>query len=90
MLNKVLFYIDFQSYRERGIAISGLAYNAIDFGPVPQILFNLQYQDNGGDGLIQLWESPNNSNVVNISAYDTFNRDWFMTDSTSFSFNFVY
>lgn len=34
-MNKVLFYIDFLSYRERGMAISGLAYNAIDFGPVP-------------------------------------------------------
>ena len=35
-MNKVLFYIDFLSYRERGMAISGLAYNAIEFGPVPQ------------------------------------------------------
>ena len=35
-MNKVLFYIDFLSYRDRGMAISGLAYNAIDFGPVPQ------------------------------------------------------
>lgn len=35
-MNKVLFYIDFLSYRERGMAISGLAYNALDFGPVPQ------------------------------------------------------
>ena len=35
-MNKILFYIDFLSYRERGMAISGLAYNAIDFGPVPQ------------------------------------------------------
>lgn len=35
-MNKVLFYIDFLSYRERGMAISGLAYNAIGFGPVPQ------------------------------------------------------
>ena len=35
-MNKVLFYIDFLSYRERGIAISGLSYNAIEFGPVPQ------------------------------------------------------
>lgn len=34
-MNKVLFYIDFLSYRERGMAISGLAYTAIDFGPVP-------------------------------------------------------
>ena len=35
-MNKVLFYIDFLSYRERGMAISGLAYQAIEFGPVPQ------------------------------------------------------
>ena len=35
-MNKVLFYIDFLSYRERGMAISGLAYNALDYGPVPQ------------------------------------------------------
>ena len=35
-MNKVLFYIDFLSYRDYGMAISGLAYNAIDFGPVPQ------------------------------------------------------
>ena len=35
-MNKVLFYIDFLSYREGGMAISGLAYNAIEFGPVPQ------------------------------------------------------
>lgn len=34
-LNKVLFYIDFLSYREHGIAISGLSYKAIEFGPVP-------------------------------------------------------
>lgn len=34
-MNKVLFYIDFLSYRERGMAISGLAYQALDFGPVP-------------------------------------------------------
>ena len=35
-MNKVLFYIDFLSFRERGMAISGLAYQAIEFGPVPQ------------------------------------------------------
>lgn len=35
-MNKVLFYIDFLSYRERGIAISGLTYNALEFGPAPQ------------------------------------------------------
>lgn len=35
-MNKLLFYTDFMSYRERGIAMSGLSYRAIDFGPVPE------------------------------------------------------
>ncbi len=35
-MNKILFYIDFLSYRERGIAMSGLTYRAIEFGPVPE------------------------------------------------------
>lgn len=35
-MNKLLFYIDFLSFRERGMAISGLSYRAIDFGPVPE------------------------------------------------------
>lgn len=35
-MNKLLFYIDFLSYRERGMAMTGLSYRAIDFGPVPE------------------------------------------------------
>lgn len=35
-MNKLLFYIDFVSYRETGMAISGLSYRAIEFGPVPE------------------------------------------------------
>ncbi len=35
-MNKLLFYIDFLSYRENGIAITGLAYKACDYGPVPE------------------------------------------------------
>lgn len=35
-MNKVLFYIDFLAYREHGNAISGLAYSALNYGPVPQ------------------------------------------------------
>jgi uncharacterized phage-associated protein len=34
-MNKLLFYVDFLSYRQRGIAITGLSFRAIDFGPVP-------------------------------------------------------
>lgn len=35
-MNKLLFYIDFLSYRERGFAMTGLTYRAIAFGPVPE------------------------------------------------------
>lgn len=35
-MNKLLFYLDFLSYRERGAAMTGLSYRAIDFGPVPE------------------------------------------------------
>lgn len=35
-MNKLLFYIDFLSYRERGYAMTGLSYKAIDHGPVPE------------------------------------------------------
>lgn len=34
-MNKLLFYIDFISYREQGAAITGLSYKAISYGPVP-------------------------------------------------------
>ncbi len=35
-MNKLLFYVDFLSFRERGMAITGLTYRAIDYGPVPE------------------------------------------------------
>ncbi len=34
-MNKLLFYLDMVSYRESGFAMTGLAYKAIQFGPVP-------------------------------------------------------
>lgn len=51
---------------------------------VPQVLFNLQYQDNGGDGLVQLWEF-NKNGIVNVGVYDTINERWLQTEETSFS-----
>ncbi len=34
-MNKLLFYIDFFAYKTHGCAITGLAYKAIQYGPVP-------------------------------------------------------
>lgn len=38
---------------------------------VSQILFNLQYQPNGGDGMVQIWEFPKDSDAIYISVYNT-------------------
>lgn len=35
-LNKLMFYADFQHYRQTGRSISGLRYRAIQYGPVPE------------------------------------------------------
>lgn len=43
-MNKLLFYTDFLAYRENGMAISGLSYKAIDFGPVPE-RWNVVYSE---------------------------------------------
>lgn len=51
---------------------------------VPQILFNLQYLINGGNGLIQLWELPAGSSVVKIRIYDTMNQTWYKYGNVSF------
>lgn len=42
--------------------------------PVPQMLFNLQYQENGGDGMLQLWELPEGSDSVYTYVYKTIER----------------
>lgn len=56
---------------------------------VPQILFNLQYQPNGGDGLIQLWQFPHNSDTVYINTYSTILQQWY-ADDEAYKFKFKY
>lgn len=52
----------------------------IDSIIVPQVLFNLQYQANGGNGLIQLWEFPNDEDSAYISIYNTIYRQCYKED----------
>lgn len=40
----------------------------------PQILFNIQYLENGGNGYVEVWEFPKNSRDVYLFVYDTMNR----------------
>lgn len=35
-MNKLLFYADFLAYKRRGMAITGLSYKALNYGPVPE------------------------------------------------------
>lgn len=41
---------------------------------VSNILFNLQYQPNGGDGKIMLWEFPKHKTYFKVSIYNTIAR----------------
>ena len=43
---------------------------------VPQVLFNLQYQNNGGDGWVQIWEFPLNSDYAKVYVYNTITRQY--------------
>lgn len=56
---------------------------------VPQLLFNLQYQKNGGNGLVMLWEFPQGSDSVNIGIYNTISRTWY-EDSSNFKIRYKY
>lgn len=57
---------------------------------VAQILFNLQYQDHGGDGWIQVWEFPKDSDYVNVSTYNTITNKYHKNDNHSFRFLYKY
>lgn len=38
---------------------------------VPQVLFNLQDVEHGGNGLLEVWEIPQKSDSVHVKVYDT-------------------
>lgn len=57
---------------------------------VAQILFNLQYQPNGGDGWVQIWEFPKNSDYVNVDTYNTITRQYHSEPHHSFQFKYKY
>ena len=57
---------------------------------VPQILFNLQYQENGGDGLVEIWEMAQNSDSISVGVYNTIRNEWIDSPDTSFKFRYKY
>lgn len=57
---------------------------------VPQILFNLQYQKNGGDGMIELWEFPQYQDTAIVRIYNTVTREWYREEGNIVEFKFRY
>jgi uncharacterized phage-associated protein len=75
-MNKLLFYIDFLSYRQRGIAITGLCFRAIDFGPAPDRWEKLYSQfDEICQELRPIGEYEGNVLLSNIKPYDAILND---------------
>lgn len=38
---------------------------------IPLMIFNIQYLENGGNGLVQVWEIPQTGDSININVYST-------------------
>lgn len=74
-LNKLLFYSDFLSFKERGIGLSGLSYKAIAFGPVPQ-RYSTVYDNVGGTDAEIITFSNGNAGK-RIIAKETFDPTFF-------------
>ncbi|MBD5346405.1 MAG: hypothetical protein HDR92_04655 [Bacteroides sp.] len=54
---------------------------------VPQILFNLQYQENGGDSMLQFWEMPQGTDSVHTYVYNTRSHERIDEPYANFSFS---
>ncbi len=57
---------------------------------VPQLLFNLQFLPNGGNGIVQIWQIEDSGRDFNICAYDTITDNWYLRDSTSYTVSIRY
>lgn len=55
---------------------------------VAQMLFNLQYQANGGDGWIQLWEIPADRDSIHVQTYNTIRRTFSSDPEGIFKFKY--
>lgn len=54
---------------------------------VPQIMFNIQYEPHGGNGLIELWEFNRDNNVY-VRTYNTHLQEFVNDSLTNFQFKF--
>lgn len=57
---------------------------------VPQILFNLQFFENGGNGLLELWEFPQNSDYARVRIISTQDNTLYREEGLLNYFRFKY
>jgi len=73
-LNKLLFYSDFLHYRRTGYSISGIAYRAIPFGPVPaeyeKLYVKLQDDQLAAIGLVEFDNGNYGETVTATRKFD--------------------
>lgn len=55
---------------------------------VPQVEFNIQRMPHGGDGLIQLWEFPQNCDSVYVRTFSTQTQQFYKDTITEFNFKY--
>jgi uncharacterized phage-associated protein len=80
MLNKLLFYADFQSFKLSGQSMSGARYRAIERGPVPNNFHSIfDYMANNNSIIIDHMVFPNGyeGEQFLVSAERQFNQDLF-------------
>lgn len=53
---------------------------------IPIMMFNLQFQDNGGDSMILLWEFESNGDRIRTNVYKTSSRSFINTTLSDFTF----
>ena len=71
MMNKLLFYTDFYSYKLRGVAMSGLSYRAIQRGPVPVRWERVySFYDDIEQDLIHIADGVDGQKLCSNSKYD--------------------
>lgn len=76
-MNKLLFYLDMLAYRESGIAMTGLTYKAIQFGPVPVRWDRVYSMIDGIEPEIVTFESG--AQGVKLSSMESANIQMFTT-----------
>jgi uncharacterized phage-associated protein len=78
-LNKLLYYLDFISYRDRGTAVTGDKYIHLEYGPVPAIVNSQILPEMKLAGMLDIEEMPyKNKHTVkfaskNVSDISVFN-----------------